>query len=247
VTLLLLAAATAVAAALYASVGHGGASGYLAILALAGLAGPEVAATVLTMNLIVSSVSFGRYTRAGYLDLRLVLPFIIFSAPAAFVGGTLRVPATVFGVVLGVALLVAALRFLLPHPPGRQESLRPRRRTFWLAAALLGTVLGVLSGITGVGGGIYLSPLLLVLGWADAKTTAATAATFIFVNSATGLAGRLLIGQGLLPDLVPLMVAALIGGWFGAWWGAERAGNRTIKRVLGVVLLVAGSKLLLTA
>ena len=233
----------AVAAGLYSSVGHGGASAYLAILTLAGRARPEIAATVLLMNLVVSAIAFRRYQAAGHFDGTLALSFVVFSAPAAFLGGLLPISPRFFAVLLGLALLVAGGRLLLPNP-NPEDPARPRGTALWYKAALFGTALGLLSGLTGVGGGIYLSPLLLLMSWANAKRTAAVSAAFIFANSATGLAGRLVRGEGFDPALLPLVVAALLGGLVGSYWGAGRARSAALCRVLGVVLVIAAFKLI---
>lgn len=239
----LLVPAVAAAAFLYASVGHGGASAYLALLALAGRARPEIAATVLVMNLLVAGLASWRYAAAGHLDIRFVAAFLAFSAPAAFAGGITPIPARAFAVILGLALIGAGARLLLPDPrPAAPRT--PAGAALWRVAAAVGTPLGFLSGLTGVGGGIYLSPLILLLGWKDAKGTAAASAAFIWVNSATGLAGRLVRGERLDAALLPLVAAAVAGGFAGARWGADRAAPMTLRRLLGLVLLVAAAKLL---
>lgn len=231
-----------VAAGLYSSVGHGGASAYLAILTLAGRTRPSVAVTVLLMNVIVSAIAFRRYQARGHFDLRLAAGFIVFSAPAALLGGLAPISPRLFALLLALALLAAGARLLLPKPHPERPA-RPEGRALWKKTALFGTILGLLSGLTGVGGGIYLSPLLLLMGWADAKTTAAVSAAFIFANSATGLTGRLLRGQAVEPTLLPLLVAALAGGVLGSYWGVRRANNVALCRLLGIVLLAAAVKL----
>jgi len=234
----------AIAAALYASVGHGGASAYLAILTLAGRAGPEIASTVLVMNIFVSSLSWFRFQRRGYFDASLTGVLLLFSAPAAFAGGMISASPRQFSILLGVALLAASARLLLPDPQPRTPR-RPEGRALWGAAVILGTGLGLLSGLTGVGGGIYLSPILILLGWKDAKGTAGVSSAFIAINSLTGLSGRLLRGESFQPSLLPLVIAAIFGGFLGSWWGADRATSLTLRRLLGVVLVLAGIKLLL--
>lgn len=242
---ILLIGTVAVAASLYAFGGHGGASAYLALLTLAGRVRPEIAATVLVMNLLVSSIAWLRFQRARHFDAPLAGAFLLFSAPGAFVGGLMSMSPRVFNILLGFALLSASARLLLPDPRLRTPH-RPEGLALWSAAALLGTGLGLLSGLTGVGGGIYLSPLLLLLGWKDAKGTAGVSAAFIAVNSSTGLLGRFLRGESFDASLLPLVFAAIIGGFLGARWGADHAAPITLRRLLGVVLLIAGVKLLLT-
>lgn len=238
-----LAVAVAVAAALYASVGHGGASAYLAILTLAGHLRPEIASTVLLMNIIVSSMAWYRFRARGHFDASLTGILLLFSAPAAFVAGMIPVAPRFFAVILGLALVTAAARLILPDPRPRAPQ-RPQGTTLWLISAPLGTALGLLAGFTGVGGGVYLAPLLIFFGWKDAIGTAGVTAAFISINSFTGLLGRQLRGETFDLSLLPLVIAAIAGGFFGSWWGAEHGTPATIKRVLGVVLLLAGVKLL---
>lgn len=239
----LLVGAVAIAAALYASIGHGGASAYLAILTLAGRVRPEIASTVLVMNILVSAMAWFRFQQRGHFDARLTGLLLVFSAPAAFTGGMIPASPRVFGTLLGLALLVAGARLLLPDP--RPIALHtPKGVTLWSAAGLLGVSLGLLAGLTGVGGGIYLSPLLMLLGWKDAKGTAGISSAFISINSLTSLSGRLLRGESFDPSLLPVVLAAILGGFLGSWWGANRAAPITLRRLLGVVLLIAGIKLL---
>jgi hypothetical protein len=238
-----LIAAVAVAGALYASVGHGGASAYLAILTLAGHTRPEIVSTVLVMNILVSSASWFRFQRRGHFDAPLTAVLLLFSAPAAFAGGLIAASPRLFAVVLGVALLAASARLLLPDPRPRPPR-RPEGIKLWKMAALSGAGLGMLAGLTGVGGGIYLSPLLIILRWKDAKGTAGVSAAFILVNSVTSLLGRMLTGESLNPSLLPLVAAAILGGLAGSWWGADHAAPITLRRLLGVVLVIAGIKLL---
>lgn len=168
---------------------------------------------------------------------------MLLSAPAAFAGGLIAVSPRVFGTLLGLALLIASARLLLPDP--RLVALhRPQGVALWSAAALLGISLGLLAGLTGVGGGIYLSPLLILLGWKDAKGTAGVSSTFISINSVTSLLGRFLRGESFDPALLPVVLAAIFGGFLGSWWGANHAAPTTLRRLLGVVLLIAGIKLL---
>ena len=240
---LLLTLAIGAAAALYSSVGHGGASAYIALLTLAGRLSPEVAATILLMNIVVSSQSWFRFRQSGHFDAPLAGALLLFSAPAAFVGGMIATSAKFFMMLVGVALLIAALRLILPDPRSRTIQ-RPTGAALWTLSAVIGIGLGLLAGLTGVGGGIYLSPILILLGWQDAKGTAGISAAFIAVNSVTGLVGRFVRGSYIDSSLLPLIFAALIGGFIGAWWGAKHATPIMIRRLLGVVLAIAGVKLL---
>jgi uncharacterized membrane protein YfcA len=230
-------------AMLYASVGHGGASAYLAILVLAGYARPEITSTVLILNILVTVTGFINYYRAGYFIPRLLWPFILASIPAAYLGGMISVSQQTFSGILGGALLIAGLRFILFTKPIRS---RPPVKQGWIYGIGLpaGLILGFLAGLIGIGGGIFLSPLLLLMGWADAKQTAAVSAAFIIVNSLSGLAAHALHGT-IHPGLaVPLGVTVLIGGQIGSWWGARKVPPAVLQQVLGIVLLSASLKMI---
>jgi uncharacterized protein len=237
-----LLALVALAATLYASVGHGGASGYLAAMALLGVAPAIMKPAALTMNIAVAGLVCFRLVRAGYFDARLFWPFALGSIPLAFLGGMLTVPGHFYKILVALALLVAAAR-LLWKTEDHAAVTRPR---LWQALAS-GAGLGFISGLTGVGGGIFLSPLLLFLRWANMRTTAAVSAAFILVNSVAGLAGHASVVTGWPPFLPWLVVAALGGGLIGSELAVRRAAPATLKRVLGVVLVIAGVKMLATA
>ena len=231
------------AAMLYASVGHGGASAYLAILVLAGFARPDIAPTVLILNLLVTVTGFTNYYRAGHFTPRLLWPFILTSIPAAYLGGMIPLSQPVFSGILGGALFITGLRFILFTKPIRP---RPPMEPRWIYGIGLpvGLILGFLAGLIGIGGGVFLSPLLLLLGWADAKQTAAVSAAFIIVNSLSGLAAHALHGT-IHPGLaVPLGVAVLIGGPIGSWWGARKVPPAVLQQIMGVVLLSASLKMI---
>lgn len=235
-----------VVAVLYSSVGHGGASGYLAVLVLAGFARPSITPLVLLLNVAVAGLAFTAYYRAGHFSLRLLAPFIVTSLPGAIVGASLTVSPRVYAIVLGGTLVAAGCRFvLLSRAEAPKAPLAPR--TLWTVGPVVGGLLGVLAGMVGVGGGIFLSPLLLLMGWADAKRTGAVSAAFIVVNSLGGLATQLVRGASVDLSLgVPLLVTVAAGGMLGAFAGANRLSNVGLQRLLGVVLLGAGVKLLAT-
>jgi len=230
------------AATLYSSVGHGGASGYLAAMALFGLAPVFMKPAALAMNIAVAGLVFYRLWRAGYFDARLFWPFALGSIPLAFVGGALTLPGGVYKILVAVALLVAASRLLWKA----QDQEAASTPNIFLALAC-GAGLGFLSGLTGVGGGIFLSPLLLLLRWANMRTTAAVSAAFILVNSIAGLAGHATVAVAWPAQLPALMLAALAGAVIGSELAVRRLAPVTLRRVLGVVLVIAGAKLLLTA
>ena len=234
----------AVAAFLYSSVGHGGASAYLAVMAVAGVAPAEMRPLALLLNVVVSAIAAVKFFRAGHFRWRLLWPFALTSIPAAFIGGAITLPTTVYKVVVGLVLLYAAWQ--LWWTARRGEELRPTREVAIPLALAIGAALGVLSGLTGVGGGIFLSPLLLILGWAATKQTSAVAAPFILVNSLAALAAGFLKNPAAPPDLVwPLAAAVLVGGWLGAEYGSRRFTNPLVRRLLALVLAVAGGKMVL--
>ena len=230
------------AAALYSSVGHGGASGYLAAMALFGVAPVFMKPAALAMNIAVAGLVFYRLWRAGYFDARLFWPFALGSIPLAFVGGALTLPGGIYKVLVAVTLLVAASR-LLWKAQDQEAASTPNI----LVALACGAGLGFLSGLTGVGGGIFLSPLLLLLRWANMRTTAAVSAAFILVNSIAGLAGHATVAVAWPAQLPLLMLAALAGAVIGSELAVRRLAPVTLRRLLGVVLVIAGAKLLLSA
>ena len=231
------------AALLYSSVGHGGGSGYLAAMALLGMPPAMMRPTALVMNIGVAAISMYKFARAGGFNWRLFLPFALTSVPMAFVGGRIQLPVTWFGALIGVVLLFSAVR-LFTETLQRDGTTRALRGPPPIAIALLvGAGIGLLSGLTGVGGGIFLSPLVVLMGWGTVRASAAPTAAFILVNSASGLIG-LLTRQPALPEALPWWVAAvLVGGTIGATVGSRRLGNTGLRRALAAVLLVAGAKM----
>jgi uncharacterized membrane protein YfcA len=243
-TALLLGVLFFAAAILYSSVGHGGASGYLAAMGLIGVVPAIMRPTALVMNIAVSSISLYKFTRAGGFNWRLFLPFAITSVPMAFIGGRIQLPIAWFGVLVGAVLVFSAVRLVL-DTLSRGTAPRPVGGPPPIAIALVtGAGIGLLSGLTGVGGGIFLSPLLVLMGWATVRESAAPTAAFILANSVSGLLG-LLSRQPMLPDALPYWVVAVIaGGLIGATLGARRLGNHAMRRALSAVLVVAGAKMI---
>ncbi len=229
-----------VVSVLYGSVGHGGASGYLAVMALAGIAPAVMKPTALTLNLAVSLIATVLFLRAGHFVWRLFWPFALSSIPFAFLGGRLDLPPPIFKILLALALGFAALRLLFPT--SKPCELRPCPLGWVL---VLGALMGLVSGLIGVGGGIFLTPLLLLLGWAQPKTAAAVSAPFIFVNSAAALLGKPLESSlGQLPPALPwLLLGVVAGGWLGAHWGSIKARGAQLRPALAVVLVLACVKL----
>jgi uncharacterized membrane protein YfcA len=239
--LLVLAALVFAAALLYSMVGHAGASGYLAAMALCGVSAAVMKPTALVLNLIVATVASIQFARARCFAWDRFWPFAIGSVPLAFVGGGLVLPGAVYRRLVGLVLLFAAWR-LFRHA---RLSAASAPVPVWLWAALpLGGAIGLLSGLTGVGGGIFLSPLLLLTRWADARTTAGVSAVFILVNSAAGLLGHAASVRLLPAGLPALAGAALAGGLLGSTLGSRRLPNVTLRRLLALVLVVAAVKMI---
>lgn len=240
----LLAGGMLIAAFVYATVGHGGASAYLAVMALAGVAPQEMRPIALALNIVVSSIATFKFHRAGHFRWRLFWPFAVVSIPLAFVGGGIALPGQAYKVLVGIVLLYAAWQLWRSASVG--EEIRPLREPPLPLAMAIGAAMGLLAGLTGVGGGIFLSPLLLMLGWAGTKQTSAVAAPFILVNSIAGLAAGFATRTSALPDHIwVLAVAVLAGGWAGAEYGSRRFANPIVRRFLAVVLAIAGAKMVL--
>jgi uncharacterized membrane protein YfcA len=223
---------------LYASVGHGGASGYLGLMALFGIEVALMKPSALILNLFVSSIAFISYYRAGHFRPRLLLPFVITSIPAAFLGASLEIPPELYKKILGVALFIAAMRILI-RPNDEAE----RRKLSIPIALVSGALIGVFSGIIGIGGGIILSPILLLTRWGGMKETAAVAAAFIFLNSLAGLGGHMSAGMEVSPRIFLWIVVVVIGGLAGAWSGGFKLSVKQLRYLITAVLLIACMKL----
>jgi len=229
-------------AVLYSAVGQGGGSGYLAAMALLGVAPENFRLIALTLNVVVSSIGLMKFARAGVFDGKLLLPFVIASVPLAFLGGYLSLPAGVFQPLVGGALLWAAVLLLWKPPvPESEVSSSP---PIW-ASLLAGGLIGLLSGLMGIGGGIFLGPFLILKGWASAKTTACLSSGFILVNSLAALIGVGLHLPGVSPFLPLWMVVVALGGWVGAEFGAKKFSPKTLHWLLAAVLFIAGAKIIL--
>jgi len=228
------------AAALYSSVGHGGASAYLGIMALFGVAAATMRPTALTLNLLVAGFATVRYVRAGQFNARLFLAFAVTAIPAAFLGGKIVLPAEIYRPLLGAVLWFAAFRLFVR--PRAALDIEPRAPS--LAITLpAGAALGFLAGLTGTGGGIFLSPLILLFGWERPRVTSGVAAAFIFANSAAGLTGNAASLEALPAELPILLGAVAAGALAGTWLGVSRLPRRALLRVLAAVLAIAGAKL----
>lgn len=233
----------ALGAALYSSVGHGGASAYLATMALFSVAPETMKPTALALNLLVAGFGAWRYWSSGLSNWKLILAFAITATPAAFIGGGIHLPAIYYRPLVGILLWLAAGRLLwqpkaIADCPVHQPSLGITLPT--------GALLGLLAGLTGTGGGIFLSPLIILLHWEEPRRTSGVVSAFIFLNSVAGLAGNA-ASVGYLPSELPIFLAVVGGGaLLGTWLGVERLPRPWLLRTLGLVLTIAGAKLLFT-
>lgn len=224
---------------LYSCVGHAGASGYIAAMTLCGLAPGVIKPTALALNILVATLASWQFRRAGHFSWRLFWPLALASVPFAFLGGWLNLPTRVFKIAVGLVLLFSAARFLL-DPPAETAAKPPTLPvSFGVGAGL-----GLLSGLTGTGGGIFLTPLGIFLRWGGTKTIAAVSAVFILVNSASGLIGHLSKTRSFPGVAWSLALAAVAGGAAGSYLGSTRLPHTAIKRLLAVVLIIAGLKLI---
>lgn len=234
-------------ATFYTTVGHAGASGYLAMMALVGLAPEVMRPTALVLNIVVASFTVYRFRKARFFSWAGLWPFLLGSVPFAAAGGIQSLARGTYYAAMGAVLLFAAAylvwRALGTRPVMEERVVRVRR----IPAILMGCAIGYVSGLIGVGGGIFLSPVLLMLNWAGPRTTAGISAPFILINSAVALAAGSLTVQSLPAELPYLLAAALAGAWIGTWLGLERMRQRGLLIMLAVVMSLAGLKLLLTA
>jgi uncharacterized membrane protein YfcA len=234
-------------AALYSSVGHAGASGYIAAMALLGFAPEQVRPAALALNLLVGGIGLVRFWRGGHVRWRNVLPFVLASAPTAYLAARVTLPKESYSMLLGVVLLVAAAGvFHHAARAEREDAEAVGRRVPWAVGLLVGAMIGVLSGLTGTGGAIFLTPLLLFAHWMPTREASGTSVAFVWINSLTALAG-LLQASGSLPAALPLWLGAVaVGALIGTQLGLKWLPVRGLRYALGVVLLVAAGKLLFT-
>ena len=227
---------------LYASVGHGGASGYLALMALFSISPDVMKPTALLLNLFVSLTSFIQFYRGKHFKWKIFSPFAVASVPMAYIGGLITVDAGIYKKILGILLIVPIIRFLF----FANIKVGDLKNSNVFLSILIGAAIGFLSGLIGIGGGIILSPVLLLLKWTDMKQTAAISALFIFVNSLSGLAGQLTKGITFGPDMAGYVAVAFVGGICGAYFGSLKFKSNILKYMLAIVLMVAAYKLLFT-
>ena len=230
-----------IVAFLYASVGHGGASGYLALMALFQIAPETMRPTALVLNLFVSGIAFFQFYKAKHFVWSLFLPLAAASVPMSFVGGLMLVNAVLYKRILGLLLIFPIIRLLGVEKKSVEQPLQQPKQV-WLI--LIGAIIGLLSGMIGIGGGIILSPVLILLRWVDQKQNAAVGALFIFVNSLAGLGGQYSTGLHVNNEMFAYVAVALIGGVAGSYLGAKQFNQLVLKKILMVVLIIASAKLL---
>lgn len=228
---------------LYSSVGHGGASGYLALMAIFSITPDVMKPTALLLNLFVSLTSFIQFYRGKHFNWKIFLPFAITSVPMAYVGGLITVDDHIYKKILGILLIIPIIRFLFFANIKVEEI----KRSNLVLSLLIGAAIGFLSGLIGIGGGIILSPVLLLLKWTDMKQTAAISAIFIFVNSLSGLAGQLHKGINFSADMYAYVGIAFVGGLCGAYFGSLKFKSNILQYLLALVLIIASYKLLFTS
>lgn len=237
----ILTALFLIMAVLYSSVGQGGGSGYLAAMALIGMAPDNIRQTALTLNVVVAGIGLVKFARAGYFDGRLCLPFILSSVPTAYLGGALSLPSHVFKPAVAIILLWAAA-LLLWRPPAPEAV---KSRPPLLVAVGAGGGIGLVSGLIGIGGGIFLAPLVILSGWADPKTTAGLSSAFILANSLAALAG-VIPHSPSFPQFLPVWILVVaVGGWIGAEFGSKRMSPAALQKVLAGALILASLKIFL--
>ncbi len=227
---------------LYASVGHGGASGYLALMAIFNFAPEVMKPTALLLNLFVSLTSFIQFYRGGHFKWKIFIPLALASIPMAFAGGLLSVDSLIYKKILGLLLLIPVARFFFfPNVPDSEL-----KQSGIGLSLLIGALIGFLSGLIGIGGGILLSPVILLLRWTNQKQTAAISAMFIFVNSVAGLAGQLTKGISFSAGMLSYVAVAFVAGLIGAYAGSLKFKQAVLKNMLAAVLLMAAVKLIFT-
>ncbi len=230
-----------IVAFLYSSVGHGGASGYLALMAVFSFPSDMMKQTALLLNLFVAGIAFYQYYKGGYFNRSLFLFFALGSVPAAFLGGLWSLDPWLYKKMLGFILFFAIARMLFKKESTQQKN----KQVAAPIGLIIGIVIGLFSGLIGIGGGIILTPVILLFHWGTMKEAAAVSALFIWVNSASGLFGQLSSGVNLTTNAFVLVGLALVGGIFGSYYGSQRWNNRRLEYFLALVLTSAGIKLIL--
>lgn len=228
---------------LYASVGHGGASGYLALMVIFGFAHEVMKPSALLLNIIVSGIAFIQYYKSGFFRGKIFIPFILLSVPMSFIGAAIQLEAAWYKTILAICLVIAAFRLIGFFDKKENDTIV--EMPIYIAI-LIGGIIGLISGMIGIGGGILLSPVLIFFHWAKMKETATISALFIFVNSISGLSGAIYNGAEFTPAIYSYIVAAVMGGSLGAYYGSKKFNNIVLKYLLSAVLLFACTKLFIS-
>lgn len=238
----LLLPAMFLVAFLYASVGHGGASGYLALMALFGMPAFETRSTALVLNIIVSALAFYQFNKKGFFKRDIFIPFVITSVPASFLFAHFPIANSLYKIILGLVLIVPVVMLLKKNHSAKEYELK---KISYPVALIAGFLIGALSGSIGIGGGILLGPFLILMKWSNARDAAGISALFILLNSLSGLAGVISSGVQLSPFILPMIIMVLLGGFSGAYLAVAKFDHTVIKRILAGVLSIACVKLLM--
>ena len=230
-------------AALYGAVGLGGGSGYLAVMGLAGVPPEIMRPTALTLNILVASIGTWKYVRAGHFSARIFWPIAAASIPFAFLGGRLTLPAEIYRPIVGVVLLYASFRLWRSTTQSQTSPQVIKTLPIWIAL-IAGAVIGLVAGLVGMGGGIFLGPLLLLAGWADTRQAMGITAAFVLVNSLAGLAGRLFSIPELPPSILFWLLVVGFGGWLGAEFGSKRLNPQILRRLLALILAAGAIRMI---
>jgi len=239
--LIYITACIGIVAFLYSSVGHAGASGYIAVMTMFSMAPSAIKPTALVLNIVVACIGAWQFWRAGHFSWSFFWPFAILSIPFAFIGGYLNLPTHIFKILVGIVLLLSAVKFFIDPKEKPNPKAPSKPVSYWVGAGL-----GLLAGFTGTGGGIFLTPLVILMGWARTKTASAVSALFILVNSVSGLAGNLSATKYFPTFAWSFVASALLCGTAGSYLGSRKFSPVIIKRLLAVVLTIAGLKLVFT-
>ena len=232
-----------IVALLYSSVGHAGASGYLAVMAIAGLLPEVMRPTALALNILVSSIVTYRFSKAGFIKWNKLFPLIATSIPFAFLGGTIKLPDEIYKPVLGIVLIFASVRLFVTFKKSKVAVDYLKNISIYVLL-IIGALLGLLSGLTGTGGGIFLTPLLLFAGFAGPRTAGGLSSAFILFNSISGLLGQITTVKSLPDNLIFALIVVSVGGFIGSGLGTKKLGNPGLKILLALVLVIAGVKLI---
>lgn len=231
-----------IVAFLYASVGHGGASGYLALMVLFGVNAIEMKPSALVLNIFVSAISFYHFYKNGFFKFKLLMPFIVTSIPLSFLGAKIHIDAHIYKIILAICLFIAIIRLVGFTGKTDEKGTKPINM---VAALIIGGVIGFISGMIGIGGGILLSPVLLLLNWATIKESAAVSAAFIFLNSISGIFGAFSSLNQISSQIYLWALAGIIGGTLGAYYGSKHFNSKVLKYILSIVLIFACIKLVI--